>query len=206
MSKRNIILGLGLILLCAWTFYSTRANKVPVPEYIVIEGGSGFEVREYGVYSIVETRVSAPYREALREGFERLASYIEGNNSTSEVISMTSPILIDREDAQERNILGDGEGLPETYRIAFIMPTEKTLDSLPEPNDIRLMKRIVPPHTVFVKNIRCMWGCLKESKQEKIIEKVADKGFAGDNVIYARYAFPWSIPFLVDNELWLSVE
>lgn len=206
MTKRNIILGVILVLLCAWVFYSTRTNTVPTPEYVVVESGAGFEVREYGVYSIVETRVSAPYKQALQEGFERLSSYIEGNNSTGEVISMTRPILIDREDAQERNILGDGVGLPETYRIAFIMPTARTLDSLPEPNDVRLMKRIVPPHTVFVKNIHCIWGCLKEGKQEKIIEKAEDKGFIGDNVIYARYALPWSMPFLVNNELWLSVE
>lgn len=206
MTKRNIILGLVLVLLCVWIFYSTRVNNVSTIDYRVVESGRGFEVREYRVYSIVETRVSAPYKEALQEGFDRLSAYIAGNNSTGEVISMTRPVLIDREDAQERNILVEDLEVPETYRVAFIMPEERTLDTLPEPNDIRLMKRIVPPETVFVKNVRCIWGCLKMGKQEKVIRNAEEKGYIGENVLYARHALPWSMPFLVDNELWLTVE
>lgn len=207
VSKRNLyILGSVVIVLGVWAFYSTRVNAIPEPSYTIVDSGAGYEVREYGVYSIVETRVSAPYREALNEGFQRLASYIDGDNSTGEHISMTRPILVDREDAQERNILADDMNAQETYRITFIMPEYRTLDSLPLPNDVRVVKRIVPSHKVFVKKVFCIWGCLSEKKQEKLEENAETAGFSGNNVLYARYALPWSMPFVIDNELWFIIE
>jgi len=193
-------------LLLAWAFYSTRVHSIPAPQYTVVEEGNGFEIREYVVYAIAETRVSASYGEALQEGFSRLAAYIDGNNSTGETIPMTRPIVVDREDAQERNILSDESDVQETYRIAFIMPEYRTLDSLPEPHDVRVMTRIVPSQPIFVKNIACIWNCLSPKKQENIIAKAEEEGVTGKNVLYARYALPWSMPFVVRNELWLLEE
>jgi len=86
------------------------------------------------------------YRNAIERGFNVLANFIFGNNTSRQKIEMTTPV-------QARPAEKIAMTTPVTvtmsgqYVVAFIMPASYTLDTLPLPTDPRIRFSAVPEHT-----------------------------------------------------------
>ncbi len=126
----------AFLALCA---LAEPAMPIEKPQYRVVQELQGIEVREYAPYLVAEIEVSGSREEAGNAGFRRLADYIFGKNRGEKKIAMTAPVA--QQDGariamtapvaqQERLDCG-----PSTWVIQFMMPSEYTRDTLPEPLD-----------------------------------------------------------------------
>jgi hypothetical protein len=97
--------------------------------------------------------------------------------------------------AQEKT----GEG----WTVAFVMPAEHTMATLPKPNDSRVTLREVPTRHVAAVTFSGTWGAERfDAVARELLGKIDAAGFvpAGPPV-YARYDPPWTPWFLRKNEV-----
>jgi hypothetical protein len=197
----------GLFIL----FFAGPAMAIEEPEYRVIEKSGAFELRTYSPMIVAETRVSGSLAKASSAGFKLIADYIFGNNTSrsggnekismtapvtmepgSEEISMTAPVSIEHKDGQ--------------WRVHFVMPSQYTLETLPEPNNPAVILREVPESNYAVIRFSGFTG------EDKIAAKTAElmawldsKGITPiGKPVLARYNPPWTLPFLRRNEVMVA--
>ena len=178
------------------------------PSFTVIRRFGDVEVRKYGSRIAAETVIDANEEAARNEGFRRLARYIFGGNKGSKKIAMTAPVA----QAQGQKIAMTAPVAAErsgngNWVIRFFMPSDKTMDSLPTPNDERVRLVHVPGEQVAVLRFSGV------AKPELITAKTAELlTTLRDNDVYAAgepvtwfYDPPWTIPFRRRNEVAVSV-
>jgi hypothetical protein len=179
------------------------------PKHRVLERRDGFEVRLYEPQVVAETLVEGEFGDGGNEGFRRVAGYIFGGNDGGRKIAMTAPV------AQER-LTGTRDGMKiamtapvaqqktgEGWTVAFIMPSEHTMATLPKPNDPRVTLREVPARRVAAVTFSGTWGAERfDAIAKELLGKLDAAGFvpAGPPV-YARYNPPWTPWFLRKNEV-----
>ena len=182
----------GLFIL----FFAGPAMAIEEPEYRVIEKSGAFELRTYSPTIVAETRVSGSLAKASSAGFKLIADYIFGNNMSrsggNEKISMTAPVSIEQKDGQ--------------WHVHFVMPSQYTLETLPEPNNPAVTLREVPESNYAVIRFSGFTG------EDKIAAKTAElmawldsKGITPvGKPVLARYNPPWTLPFLRRNEVMVA--
>lgn len=178
------------------------------PKYSVIEKSEPYELRAYEPMIIAETIVSGSLDKASNVGFKLIADYIFGNNTASaggnKKISMTAPVTMEPESQKVKMTApvsiekDDGQ-----WRMHFVMPSEYTMETLPEPNNSAVVLREVPAGKFAVLRFSGF------TRDNKVAEKTNDllawmksKGIQPkDEPRLARYNPPWTLPFLRRNEI-----
>jgi hypothetical protein len=165
------------------------------PDYSAEQLTRDVEIRHYGARIAAETTVVAGEEAARYTGFRRLAGYIFGGNGVHEKIAMTAPV------AQEA--AGDRK-----WVIRFFMPAEKTLDSLPEPDDGEVRLATVPAETVAVHRFTGSRSRRAVAAHtDKLMTTLREYGFqAVDTPEAWFYDPPWTVPALRRNEIAVPVE
>ena len=178
------------------------------PQYRVVQTLQGIEVREYAPYLVAETEVSGSREEAGNAGFRRLADYIFGKNRGEKKIAMTAPV------AQQEGTriamtapVSQQERGPSTWVIQFMMPSEYTLATLPEPLDPAVRFREVPARRVAVLRYSGTWS------EERFLEHLEElraamkkEGLRGvGEPVWARYDPPFMPWFLRTNEILVEI-
>ncbi|KAJ6856918.1 hypothetical protein NC651_038570 [Populus alba x Populus x berolinensis] len=100
-----------------------RIYKTPdleTPRYQILKRTANYEVRKYSPFIVVEANGD---KLSGSNGFNDVTGYIFGKNSTMEKIPMTTPVFTQANDA----------GLSKVS-IQIVLPLEKDLSSLPNPN------------------------------------------------------------------------
>ena len=113
-------------------------SRVEEPRYTVIESHGRIEVREYAPMIVAETHVSGIRKEAIRQGFRRIAAYIFGSNTPAQKIAMTAPIT------QQQTSIPCDSAEPvdrQAWIVRFAMSATYILETLPAPNDSRVKLR-----------------------------------------------------------------
>ena len=112
----------------------------------------------------------------------------------SEKIAMTAPVSQTRENGR--------------WRIAFMMPSAYTTDTLPIPDDERISLRMEKEKTVAVIRYSGTWGKKRyDNHATKLTDWIFLKGWeiVGDPV-WARYNPPFMPWFLRRNEILIPVQ
>jgi hypothetical protein len=217
-----IIVGVALGIWFLYSWLSVRT--VEEPRYDVVQATEEYEIRQYASYIIAETTVSGAQDrdEAARKGFPIVAGYIFGDNTSKDTIAMTVPVnteaggsekiamttpvntekiamTVPVNTAQEKT-----EG---TYKVSFVMPRAYTLETLPTPNDTRVVLKEMPARTVAVKRFTWSAGEAAIEKHEKaLLAALARDGVETVGAVnVARYNPPWTIPFMLRNEVQVEV-
>ena len=178
------------------------------PDYTVIRKENDVELRHYPDYIKAEVSiVDTSYRKAVFKGFNILADFIFGNNIKSEKIVMTSPVQVSQSQkiamTKPVTIRGDGN-----YTVAFIMPSEFNLDTLPIPKNDKVKLTSVPSQTMAA--IRYS-GYFQERGINKAKQRLnawlEQEGLEteGDFVV-AGYNPPWVPWFLTRNEVMIVIK
>jgi SOUL heme-binding protein len=104
-----------------------RVNEEP--SYEILKKENDIEVRRYEKTLLAQISIDLAHDEAIKQGFQKLADYIFGGNSTKEKMSMTSPVFHEKKD--------------NAWLISFLIPSKYTLSDVPMPNDpaIRLVEK-----------------------------------------------------------------
>ena len=178
------------------------------PKYSVIKKQKEIELRQYAGYIQAEVSiVEKDYKSAIEKGFSFLAGYIFGNNVPSQKIDMTTPVKVSQFQkiamTTPVTVTGDNK-----FTVAFIMPSEYTLDTLPLPKDNNIHFTIIPAQKMAVirfsgyfqqKTISHNKQKLRNWLEEESIETEGD-------FIIAGYNPPWVPGFIARNEILIKIQ
>lgn len=184
---------LRFLLLMSVSLTVSSAMALEEPDYEVLAEKAGYEIRHYPPYIVAEVAVVG--RSADRNGFRALASYIFGDNESSEKMQMTAPV-------ESRETEDTGEM---TYR--FVMESKYTLETLPEPSDDRIQLREKPARIVAVRRFSGRWSDANVEKNEaRLLSDLARDGveLAG-TLELARYNSPFTPWFMRRNEVMVPI-
>jgi hypothetical protein len=187
---------------------SPMASAIEEPKYTVVREYDGFEIREYAPYLVAEVTVPGPAEEAGNQGFRILAAYIFGKNRGERKISMTAPVAqapaptkIEMTAPVTQAAANDG------YVVQFSMPSEYTLETLPEPLDPQVKLKEVSGGRVAVIRYSGTWTERNYKEHlEKLQRGVEAAGLrTTGSPIYSRYNAPFVPWFMRRNEIWLKL-
>ena len=192
-----------------WTG-TLMATEEPKFESLRQEGN--IEIRRYVPVIVAETLVDGDMDSASRRGFQVIANYIFGNNEriamtvpvvaepqgSAEKIAMTVPVSIEPQNADNSKMAG-----AQRWRIHFVMPSQYTLATLPNPLNPQVQLREIPAKTFAALTYS---GSNTEStvqeKTEQLLEWLKTQRIETiGNPQLARYNPPWTLPFLRRNEI-----
>jgi len=159
------------------------------------------QLRSYPAQVWAETVVeNATWSDTLSEGFGRLAGYLFGANAAKERLTMSAPVL---------TTLANGAGTNQimTRTVAFVMPADRALASLPAPEDPRVRLRAVPERRVAVLAFRGNYASdLPSERRQELIVRLADAGFlTRGSAYFAGYDPPSTLPPLRRNEIMIEL-
>ena len=141
--KTLIAAGVGLAVVGSAAAYAQYSN-IEQPGYEAVTSDGPYELREYAPMLVAEVTHTGERSRALSAGFRRLAAYIFAQDrpgANSEKIAMTSPVMQDQtaKIAMTSPVIQDEAQDAGTWRTRFIMPSQYTVESLPEaPQDIAI--------------------------------------------------------------------
>ncbi len=177
------------------------------PKYAVLKKQAEFEIRRYPGYIQAEVIIDDKnYKSAIEKGFNLLAGYIFGNNISRQKIEMTTPVQASRSEkiAMTTPVIVTGAS---KFTVAFIMPAEYSIQSLPQPKDDRVHIALLPERSLA--SIRFS-GFFRQDLIEKNKLRLADwlkklgVETEGDFIV-AGYNPPWVPGFLARNEVLIQV-
>ena len=222
------------IILLALGLLGTNAMATEEPKFELLSKHDAIELRRYPAFIVAETMVEGDMDTASGKGFRAIADYIFGNNKVtgastdkaSAKIAMTAPVAMEPLPAASQKIamtapvamepVADAAqgGAPtqslqgaKRWRVHFVMPSEYTLASLPQPNNPAVQLREVSAKT---------WAVLTYSgfNTEAGTQKRTDELLAWlatqklkpiGSPQLARYNPPWTLPMFRRNEVMVEI-
>jgi effector-binding domain-containing protein len=178
------------------------------PKYSVIKKQEGVELRQYSGYIQAEVAVvEKDYQKAITKGFNVLAGYIFGNNVSRQKIEMTTPVQASQSEkiAMTTPVTVTGE---DSFTVAFIMPSEYTLETLPQPKDDRIHFKQMPAHQMAAIRFSGYFrqGRIQKNKA-RLNEWLEEQGLETEgSFIVAGYNPPWVPGFLARNEVLIQIK
>jgi hypothetical protein len=182
------------------------------PRYELEARLGALEIRRYPPRWVAETRVQNSWDAALPEGFRRLARYIFGGNQASrqrargsEKLAMTAPVNV----RVGRGLVGTREEAAKTsHVVSFNLPSGRSRESLPRPDDERVTIALKPEARMAVLRYRGRRD--GDTVAAKFLELLVALRRAGlrhrGNPQFAGYDPPSTLPLLRRNEVWIELE
>lgn len=181
------------------------------PEFTVLFQEGNIEIREYEPRIIAHVKTIGDFDDASSKGFKMLADFIFGNNNinnTSKKISMTAPVsasLSSKKISMTAPVIAENNN--NEWSIAFVMPKEFTLETLPIPNNQNIRITALPKEKFAV---IVFSGLVRESSYDKKVDSlnefIKEKKLTPLSTIQiARYNPPWTLPFFRRNELLIKI-
>jgi hypothetical protein len=198
-------------LICCAMFFVTTGEGMALEEarYTVIMKEESFELRQYEPHIVAETMVDGDFDKAGNDGFRRLFKYISGENQKKQSIAMTAPVS---QDAGSEKIAMTAPVSQERtggqWRIAFVMPSEYTMDTLPQPVDPKVILRQAPARRMAAITYSGSWSKARYEEHKALLEAFIQKQKLqplGEPVL-ARYNSPFTLWFLRRNEVLVPVQ
>jgi hypothetical protein len=205
-SDLTVLISLAFLsLLLAGSF----AMATPEAQFTVIEKEKDFELRRYEPQIIAQTIVEGDFTDVGNKGFRSLFEYINGKNRKRISIPMTAPVL--EEIASEKipmtaPVNQGREG--GKWVISFVMPSDYTLETLPEPLDPKVSLKVVPSRLVAALKYSGTWSRSRYDEKQALLEKMvrAHGLIPIGEPVFARHNPPWTLWFLRRNEVLIPVE
>ena len=183
-------------------------SDVETPEYEVVESRGDIEIRQYGPMIIAEVQTEGGREEAIRDGFRMLADYIFGNNTVQQDIAMTAPVQQQESDEIAMTAPVQQQSAGGSWQVSFVMPSEYTLATLPEPKDGRITVKEIPSKKFAV---IVFSGTHSDENVKEHEKRLMDYVQAGSMSVtsppkYAFYNPPWTLPVMRRNEVMIEIE
>lgn len=176
----------------------SAASAADEPPHTVVSEEGSIQIRDYEAMIVAEVEVSGDMARAGNAGFRPLAGYIFGGNQArdggSAEIAMTSPVTQTRsQEIAMTTPVTQSRTDDDSWRVAFVMPPEWTLDTLPTPDDPGVSLREQPARRMAI--IRFNGGSADArfaSKEMELREYLISQGMeTRGEAVYARYDPPW---------------
>jgi effector-binding domain-containing protein len=172
--------------------------------YTVEKTDGDFQVRRYAPQVVAETLVTGTLEEAGNKAFRTLFRYISGANRAKGKIAMTAPVAQQRAGEKIAMTAPVGqEAASNQWAITFMMPTNRTLETLPEPTDEKVRLRAIPAQRMAAVRYSGTWSRQRyERNLARLREWMKANGLAAaDDPVWARYNPPFTPWFMRRNEI-----
>jgi SOUL heme-binding protein len=199
-----------LLLALSFTLAGAPAMAADEPPHTVVERVGDIEIRDYAPMIVAEVEITGSRREASSRGFRPLAGYIFGGNSPREEIAMTAPVTTTRSGGQEIAMTAPVTTTPGEdgrWTVAFVMPEEWTMETLPEPDSNAVTLREVPGRRIAAirfnggGNDRAMM--VHQAELEAFLD---ERGLTAiGEPVYAGYSPPWTPGPFRRNEVMIEI-
>lgn len=193
--------------LLAGALWGPIVSNVEQAKYIVAQTEGAFELRNYAPMIVAETSVSGDRQEAINEGFRLIADYIFGNNTMSQKVEMTAPVIQQRSEkiAMTTPVMQQPDG--NLWTVRFVMPSAYSLEKLPKPNNPKVLLKEIPGKRFAA--LRFSGIATQEKlglKTEELLERAKSKNLKTvSGPLYAFFNPPWTLPFLRRNEVMIEI-
>jgi SOUL heme-binding protein len=181
-----------LILPANRPYTQSVTEKLP---YSVAASLSGFEIRHYPAYVLVQVKEGGDFESAGSRGFRPLFNYIAGFNSNSQKIAMTAPVL---QQPMSESI----------HAVSFVMPADFTVESLPAPSQSGVTIVPIAEHFAAAIKFSGSWNSQRfEDKGKELLAAVKDAGLVTIGSLYwARFDPPFKPGFMKHNEVLIKID
>jgi len=178
------------------------------PKYSIIKKQNEIELRQYPGHIQAEVSIAEKdYKSAIEKGFSFLAGYIFGNNISRQKIEMTTPVQVSQSQkiAMTTPVTVTGS---DRFTVAFIMPSEYTLETLPLPKDNNIHFTLIPVHTMAAIRFSGYFQQNVINKNKQILSQwLEEEGLETEGgFIVAGYNPPWVPGFLARNEILIKIK
>ncbi|KGM43721.1 heme-binding protein [Alkalispirochaeta odontotermitis] len=178
-------------------------------KYDIVASDPDFEIRQYGPQIVAETLVEGDFEKVGNEGFRRLYDYITGNNRKKQSIAMTAPVTQEVGSVEIAMTAPVSQvKMDNKWRITFMMPSDFSMEDLPDPLDPRVRLKREPGRIAAALKYSGTWSKSRyEAKKKTLGDLLSKRGLkpAGEPV-WARYDPPFMPWFLRRNEVLIPVE
>ena len=196
-------------------------SKVETPKYKVLSSEKNIEIRLYDPMIVAQTQVTKNRKEAIKIGFSILADYIFGNNTVKQDIAMTAPVQqqskkiamtspVQQQQSQKVSMTAPVQqqlSKDQAWLISFVMPSQYSIESLPKPNDKRVLLKTIPSKKIAAITFSGTNSDSNVTKHKELLIR-----YINDNRLSAlgspKYAFynpPWTAPFMRRNEVMIEI-
>jgi hypothetical protein len=167
-------------------------------KYEIVRKLNKVEIRRYP--KIVTARVS----NFEDDSFGLLFRFISGQNKQKTKVKMTAPV-VSQEIKMTAPVLSDFSG---SGYMAFVMPSEFSLETTPEPLDSRVKIDEVPARLVAVLRFSGSWSEAHfEEKTKELLEELRNARVKTKGSVFTMlYNPPFTPGFLRRNEVAIEVE
>ena len=199
---RLALISIGMFLI------GSAAMAIEKASYEIKKKKGNFELRLYDNYIVAETIVTGDFKDVGNEGFRRLYKYISGHNRKNRSISMTAPVNQEADSEKIAMTAPVGqEKVADKWRITFLMPSEYTLATLPEPLDQRVTIRQETGRLIAAIRYSGSWSQEKYRHNKDQLELlILNNGLKPIGPpVWARYDPPFMPWFLRRNEVLIPV-
>lgn len=181
------------------------ATEEPPHQTLVKDGK--YEIRQYEPTIVAEVEISGDMRRAGNSGFRPLADYIFGNNTARSEIAMTAPVTRVKSEKIAMTAPVTRTMDDDTWTVAFVMPSEWTMETLPVPNNPDVTLREVPGELMATVKFA---GVGRErvfaQKEEALQTWLSEQGYEVVGAArYAGYDAPWVPGPFRRNEVMIPV-
>lgn len=211
IKKKRLVWG-GIFPLCLFLLATVGSvmSQVNEPKFNIIRSDGAIQVRDYPPLVVAEVHVEGQRNQAISKGFRFLFDYIFGDNIPHEKITMTAPVT--QQDGQKipmsTPVTQQSSNHGGQWIVRFIMPTDRTEKTLPEPQnkDVNILsipaKRYVVVKFSGFSSDRNLENHLEILKEYVKTHNIKTTG----HPIFAFYDSPWTVPFLKRNEIMMEIE
>ena len=184
------------------------ALAIEEAKYDLVSEHGDIEVRLYSPHIVAETVVYEDIEEAGNAAFQRLFGYITGSNTSQADIAMTAPVS--QQPSNEEIAMTAPVGQQQSgdgWAISFMMPDSYTIETLPVPEDDRVVLRQVPSRTIAAIRYSGFWSKSNYLEHKAELENwIEQSGYKiNGEAIWARYNAPFTPWFLRRNEVLIPI-
>ncbi len=197
-----------VLLAAAIAVLPMTANATEEPPHSVLVKNGKFEIRQYDPTIVAEVEITGDMRRAGNSGFRPLADFIFGNNTARTKIDMTAPVTrVKSEKIAMTAPVTRTEADNGAWTVAFMMPSDWTMETLPVPNNPDVTIREVPGELMAtVKFSGIGRERIFEQKQIALEVWIADQGYRVTGPPrYAGYDAPYVPGPFRRNEVMIPV-
>jgi len=207
----KVLLVVMALVLAAFAYAVLSVIRLEKPTYQVVYESDGIEYRQYESYLVSETVIenASDYKAAGNEGFRRLFRYISGGNTNQTKVSMTVPVAqTESSEKISMTVPVQQTEAAEGWTVAFMLPSEFTLETAPQPTDSRVKIRAIPGKLAAVLRYSGRWTeSSYERKRTALLEALQQESITPIGEFQsAQYAPPATPGFLRRNEVLVEID
>jgi DNA gyrase inhibitor GyrI len=199
-------LALAAVSVAGGLGYYLYERNTEQPKYRRLLADRPFELREYPPLLVAETFQTGSRKDALNRGFRQLAGYIFAKSRGGQKISMTAPVVQDREQiAMTASVVQDQSDIG-TWRTRFIMPAKYSRATLPRPPDGVSIAEIPSRRVAVLKFSGSSEDSALAAREAELRHWMSEKDLhAIGGAEYAFYNSPFIPTFMRRNEILIPI-